>query len=100
MFGGLFALTGGSLQNDACKQQQEDGTDGIIAFHEIPRFWVDAICAAGVPKQLWIARVFFAQSACGIGIKMRDAAAVPVCSICMKTDFIPGAKQNVRSVGA
>jgi hypothetical protein len=42
VFGGLFALTGGSLQNDACKQQQEDGTDEIIAFHEIPRFWVDA----------------------------------------------------------
>ncbi|HCD25125.1 MAG TPA: hypothetical protein DEQ72_07365 [Lachnospiraceae bacterium] len=44
--------------------------------------------------------VFLAQSACGIGIKMRDAATVPVCSICMKTDFIPGAKKNVRSVGA
>ena len=41
MFGGLFALTGGSLQNDASKQQQKDGTERIIAFHGIPRFWVD-----------------------------------------------------------
>ncbi|RHP03119.1 hypothetical protein DWZ97_04655 [Firmicutes bacterium AF36-19BH] len=69
MFGGLFALTGGSLQNDACKQQQEDGTDGIIAFHEIPRFWVDAICAAGVPKQLWITRGFRRKASAKWGLK-------------------------------
>ena len=63
MFGGLFALTGGSLQNDACKQQQEDGTDGIIAFHEIPRFWVDVSLEHKRDhlgfSQLWIARGFF-----------------------------------------
>ena len=39
------------------------------------------------------------QSACGMELKMRYAAAAPVCSICMATDFIPRAKQNVRPVG-